>query len=173
MENLQGRNSAGSNGTFFKKVSDTENLKVGHCAQPLHLGTDNGVTKAFAVIQNDCNCRSSVGSSGVLCGKDNGSWLSCGQQHMNNNNNNNSATKCNVDLPTIPAVTATDASCAGIVARSDVAGGGAANEKDCCERRTDGVVRTDFGITENNCIGLIAKVNTDAEKKVCNFIKSI
>uniref|UniRef100_W8C214 Uncharacterized protein n=1 Tax=Ceratitis capitata TaxID=7213 RepID=W8C214_CERCA len=166
MENLQGRNSAGSNGTFFKKVSDTENLKVGHCAQPLHLGTDNGVTKAFAVIQNDCNCRSSVGSSGVLCGKDNGSWLSCGQQHMNNNNNNNSATKCNVDLPTIPAVTATDASCAGIVARSDVAGGGAANEKDCCEIRTDGVVRTDFGITENNCIGLIAKVNTDAEKKL-------
>lgn len=178
MENLQGRNSSGSNGTLFKNNSDTENLSGGRCNQSTHVGAGFVATKAFAAVQGECNClggSSSVGGSST-------SWLSCGQQHINNNNNNHTTdvqSKCNVGITTTTAMTATasiatvalanvttDASCTGI-GQINAGSVGDEGEVDGCESKTVGVVRPGFGMTESMSLAVAtSKINGGTELKV-------
>lgn len=178
MENLQGRNSSGSNGTLFKNNSDTENLSGGRCNQSTHVGAGFVATKAFAAVQGECNClggSSSVGGSST-------SWLSCGQQHINNNNNNHTTdvqSKCNVGITTTTAMTATasiatvalanvttDASCTGI-GQINAGGGGDGGEVDGCDSKTVGVVRPGFGMTESMSLAVAtSKINGGTELKL-------
>nr|XP_036215916.1 uncharacterized protein LOC106621905 [Bactrocera oleae] len=178
MENLQGRNSSGSNGTLFKNNSDTENLSGGRCNQSTHVGAGFVATKAFAAVQGECNClggSSSVGGSST-------SWLSCGQQHINNNNNNHTTdvqSKCNVGITTTTAMTATasiatvalanvttDASCTGI-GQINAGSGGDGGEVDGCDSKTVGVVRPGFGMTESMSLAVAtSKINGGTELKL-------
>ncbi|XP_039950793.1 uncharacterized protein LOC120768262 [Bactrocera tryoni] len=177
MENLQGRNTSGSNGTLFKNNSDTENLSGGRCNKSTHVGAGFGATKPFATVQGECNCLGGGGVSGSST-----SWLSCGQQHINNNNNNNSTdvqSKCNVGITTTTAMTATvniatvalanvttDASCTGI-GQITAGSGGDGGEVDSCESKTVGVARTGFGMTDSmNLAGAVGKINGSTELKL-------
>ncbi|XP_053958576.1 uncharacterized protein LOC128863443 [Anastrepha ludens] len=176
MENLQGRN--GSSGTFFKKNSETEKLAAGRCGTSAHVGAGIGAANNFAAVQDDCNC---IGN-----GSGSGSWLTCGQQHIQNNNNNNSTesnvqAKYNVGITTTGvaaaasiatvalAISTTDASCTGIGIKSE---GGGGIEDDSTERKPAGV-RAGFATADSTCnamAGATAKSIGDLKQNCASCI---